>query len=65
MKVCERFGVKLVSKEATQHMLIRLKIDNHTFEQKKDSQKKAIKEHHDILLICGADNYKYGELVKK
>ena len=44
-------------------MLKIMNIDNPT-EQQKLEEKKAIKEHHTILFMLGANKYKYGKLIE-
>jgi len=41
-----------------------MKKTNPTQKQKDDMEKKAIEEHHAILFLLGADNYKYGKLIE-
>ena len=45
-------------------MLKRMNIGNPTQQQKEEAEKKAIEEHHAILFMLGADNYKY-KLIKE
>ena len=45
-------------------MLKRMKITNPTQQQKDDVEKQAIEEHHAILILLGADKYKYRRLIE-
>ena len=58
-------GVKVgASENCSTNMLERMKIVNPTQQQKEESEKKAIEEHHAILFMLGADKYKYGKLIE-
>jgi len=46
------------------NMLQRMKIVKPMQQQKEEAEKDAIEEHHAILFKLGANNYKYGKLVK-
>jgi len=46
------------------NMLKRMKIVNPMQQQKEEAEKEAIEEHHAILFKLGANNYKYGKLIK-
>jgi len=41
-----------------------MRITNPTQQQKDDMEKKAIEDHHTILVLLGADKYKYGKLIE-
>ena len=57
-KVCEQLGIKIgTSESGRSNMLKRMNITNSTQQQKEDTEKKAIEEHHAILFILGANKY--------
>jgi len=63
-KVCEQLGIKVgASENGGDNILKRMKITNPMQQQKDDTEKKAIEEHHAILFILGADKYKYGKQI--